>query len=157
MATTSELKFYLSQFGNSHHCRARNNQIHDNQSIRGDYKMKSGRIYLQVVTRWVWLWAQSPRTNSNHSLTGNRTSVQHQLRSLIDLGPVTAGNPSSSQIVITIVWLRAQIAIFFAIFAQHIANSPLCGRPSTLDQAVYIYSAFFKLWYKCSLSDWFNY
>jgi len=40
--TTSDLKPYLSQFGSSHHRRARNNQIHENQRIKGEYKMKSG-------------------------------------------------------------------------------------------------------------------
>ena len=46
--TTSDLKPYLSQFGSCHH-RARDNQIHENQSIRGDYRMKSDQIYLQVA------------------------------------------------------------------------------------------------------------
>jgi len=57
--------------------RARNNYIHENQSIRGDNKMKSGRIYLRVAASWVWLRAQTPRTISNDSLTGNRTPVIH--------------------------------------------------------------------------------
>jgi len=40
--TTSDLKPYLSQFGSSHHHRARDNQIYENQSIRGDNQTKSG-------------------------------------------------------------------------------------------------------------------
>jgi len=40
----------VSQFGSSHHRKARNNQIHENQSIRSDYRMKYGRIYLWVAT-----------------------------------------------------------------------------------------------------------
>jgi len=67
--TTSDLKPYLSQLGSSHHCKTKNNQVHENRSIKGDYKMKSGRIYLQVVASWVWLWAQSLRTISNDSLS----------------------------------------------------------------------------------------
>ena len=47
--TISDLKPYLSQFGSSHHRNARNNQIHENQSIRGHHKMTSGRIYLRVA------------------------------------------------------------------------------------------------------------
>jgi len=90
---------------------ARNNQIHEIQSIRGDDKMNSGRIYLRVAASWVWLRAKYPRTISSDSLTENRTPIRHQLRSLIGLGHVTAGNPSSSRIVIAMAWLGAQIAI----------------------------------------------
>jgi len=39
--------------------------IHDNQSIRFDYKMKSGGIYQRVAASCVWLRAQSPCTISN--------------------------------------------------------------------------------------------
>jgi len=45
-------------------------------------------------------------------LAGNRTPIRQQLCSLIGFGHVTAGNPSSSQIVIAIAWLRTRIAIF---------------------------------------------
>jgi len=50
---------------------------------------------------------------SNDGLIGNRAPVQHQLRSLIGLGYVTAGNPGSSRIVIAIVWLKMPLAISF--------------------------------------------
>jgi len=48
----SDLKPYLSQFGSSYHRRGRNNQFHENQSSRGDYKMKSDQIYLRVAASW---------------------------------------------------------------------------------------------------------
>jgi len=94
----------------SHHRRAKNNQIRENQSIRGDYRMKSGRIYPPEAASWVRLWAQSPRTISNDSLTVTRTPIRHQLCSLIGFGHVTTWNPCSSRIVTEIVWLETQIA-----------------------------------------------
>jgi len=127
--TTSDLEPYLNQFGSSHHRGARNNQIHENQRIRGDYKMKSGRVYLRVAASWVWLWAQSSRMIFNDSLTGNRTLIRHQLHSLIGLGHVTAGNRSRSRIVITIMWLGTRIVIFLRLAYHKIANSPSCDRP----------------------------
>jgi len=96
----SDLKLYLSKFGS----RARNNQIHENQSVRGDYKIKSGQIYLRVMASWVWLRAQSLRTISIGSFTGDKTSIWNQPHGLIGLCHVTAGNPSSSRIGIAIVW-----------------------------------------------------
>jgi len=102
--------------------QSKKNRIGGNQSIRGDYKMKSGRIYLRAATSWAWLKAQrynlcNPHnTIANDRLTGNRTPIQHQLCSLIGLAHVTAGNPSSSWIVI--VWLGTLIA-FFSRLAYH--------------------------------------
>jgi len=77
----------------------------------------SGRIYLQVAASWVRLRAQSPCTIFNDSLTGHRTPIWHKLRSLIDFGHATVGNPSSSWIMVAILWLGTRIAIFprFAI------------------------------------------
>jgi len=49
---------------------------------------------------------------SKDSLAGNRTTIRHQLCSLIGLGHVTVGNPSSSRVVIARVWLRMGVAIF---------------------------------------------
>jgi len=60
---------------------------------RGDYKMKYGRIYRGVAASWVWLLAKSQSTISNDSLKKNRTSIWHQLCSLIGRGNVTSGNP----------------------------------------------------------------
>jgi len=67
---------------------------------------------LQIVASWVRRRAQSPRTISNGSLTRKRTPKRHQLRSPIGIGHVTTGNPSSSRIVIAIVWLGTRTAIF---------------------------------------------
>ena len=67
--------------------------IHENQIISGNYKMKSGWIYLRIATSWVWLQAKSQRTISNDSLTRNRTLIWHQLRSCVDHGHVTSGIP----------------------------------------------------------------
>jgi len=86
--------------------------MHENQSIRGDSKMKSSQIYLRAAASWVWLRAQSPRTIFNDSLIGNRAPVRHPLRSLIGPDHVTAGNPRSSWMVIAIVWRGKRIAIF---------------------------------------------
>ena len=44
----TDLKRYLSQFGPSRNGRPRNNQIYENQSIRGDYRIKFGPIYPRV-------------------------------------------------------------------------------------------------------------
>ena len=85
--------------------------IHENQSIRGDSKMKSGQIYLWAAVSWVRQRAQSPHTISNGSLTGNKTPLWQQLRSLIGPGHVIAGNPSSSRKAIAIVRLGTWIAI----------------------------------------------
>ena len=51
--------------------------ILENQTIRGDSKLKSGWIYLRAAASWAWLWAQSPRTISNDGLTENRTPIRH--------------------------------------------------------------------------------
>jgi len=123
LPTTSDLKPYLSHFESSHHRTARNNQIYENQSIRGDYRMKSGRIYLRVAASWVPTSSTIPTHDFYDSLTGNRTPIRHQLRSLIGCSHATAGNPSSSLIVIAIVWLVTRIATFSTICDWLIAKS----------------------------------
>ena len=55
--------------------------------------MKSCRIYLRVAASGVRLRAQTPRIIFNDSVTGSRTAIRHQLRSLIGFGHGTAGNP----------------------------------------------------------------
>jgi len=91
--------------------------------------MKSGRIYLRVGDSWVRLRAQSPRTISNDSLTGKRTPIRHQLRSLVGFGPMTAGNPGSSQVVDRKRVVKIANFPWLAISLSQIANSPSCGRP----------------------------
>ena len=81
-----ETLYYLCQFESSYYCKARNNRNTREQSIRGGYKMKPGRIYLQVAASWVWLRMKSPCMIFDDSLIGNRTPVYHQLRRLI--GPM---------------------------------------------------------------------
>ena len=107
------------------HVRTRDNQRYENRSITGDYKMKSGQVYLEVAASCVWIRAQSPWIVFN-GWTGNRTSVWHQLDAVsTGLGHVTEGNPSNSRIVDAIMWLGKRIAFFAISLSQihvHVAD-----------------------------------
>ena len=57
--------------------------IHENRSIRSDFKMKSDQIYLRAAASWVWLGAQSPRM-----ISSDRTKLRHNTNYTVSLAPV---------------------------------------------------------------------
>jgi len=104
--TTSAFKPYLSQFGCSHHRRARNNgnawvseaiinwnlNLPVSSAVEFDYEHNPHARFLMTVLQEI-----EPRYGTNYA---------------VSLASVTwlRGSPSGSQIVIAIVWLRTQIA-----------------------------------------------